>query len=101
MSNEEETSPDHNSATIEQKEADAQINADPEAEPQQDADDGATEANNQHPKPILYNLNISPVVRCVKIVARLIDLELELRYEYCFLRFAGTLTILICYHGRQ
>lgn len=33
-------------------------------------------------KPILYNLNISPAVRCVKIVARLINLELELRYEY-------------------
>lgn len=76
MSNEEEISPDYNSAEGN--------HADSEAATEQDADDGATEANNQHPKPILYNLNISPVVRCVKIVARLIDLELELRYEYCF-----------------
>lgn len=30
-------------------------------------------------KPILYNLNISPPVRSVKIVAQLIGLELELR----------------------
>lgn len=39
-------------------------------------------SNINNPKPILYNLNISPVVRCVKIVARLINLELEIRYEY-------------------
>lgn len=84
MSNEEEISPEHNNAIIEQSEADAQVDADVVAEPEQDADEDATEANNQHPKPILYNLNISPVVRCVKIVARLIDLELELRYEYFF-----------------
>lgn len=47
-----------------------------------DDDDDEAAANNQNPKPILYNLNISPVVRCVKIVARLINLELELRYEF-------------------
>lgn len=44
------------------------------------ADNGETAASNQNSTPILYNLNISPVVRCVKIVARLINLELELRY---------------------
>lgn len=47
-----------------------------EMEEQPDPDDGEMPAN---PIPTLYNLNISPAVRCVKIVARLINLELELR----------------------
>lgn len=53
--------------------------ADLEAEP--DAGNDRLAANQQNAVPILYNLNISPAVRCVKIVARLIDLKLELRYE--------------------
>lgn len=52
------------------------------AEPDAEADPGDAElaANQRSSIPILYNLNISPAVRCVKIVARLIGLELELRY---------------------
>lgn len=38
-----------------------------------------TSANINDSTPILYNLNISPVARCVRIVCRLINLELELR----------------------
>lgn len=55
-----------------------------QAEPEPDDSETAATAaatNNNNPKPILYNLNISPAVRCVKIVARLINLELELWYE--------------------
>lgn len=62
----------------------AEVASAEQAEPELDADDGETvAATNSNPKPILYNLNISPAVRCVKIVARLINLELELRYVYC------------------
>lgn len=55
--------------------------AEAKAEPELNESETATAAaTNDNPKLILYNLNISPAVRCVKIVARLINLELEFRY---------------------
>lgn len=67
---------------VEQADEQAEDEMEGKDERNQDDNETAGNNNNNNPKPILYNLNISPVVRCVKIVARLINLELELRYEF-------------------
>ena len=80
-----QTLPDDSDGTV-----DAQVETEDQSVEQ--AEEQTEEQNDENPddsetnvannsKPILYNLNISPVVRCVKIVARLINLELELRYD--------------------
>lgn len=62
---------------------DAENAADSEDQPDEqnemEPDDSEATAATNQPKPIVYNLNISPVVRCVKIVCRIINLDIELR----------------------